>query len=236
MTNRERTFCCVVLALLLLAVALIAAHAAPKPPPIPPYPKRAVLSPKGAEAAAALATVTTPPAVVIPPDTNFTDYYFAATATDDAGLESDYSNEAVWRHWSSNALGSVTLAWDASPATNRITNYTVWQGVAHTNYTNSVMAATNLTATVRLAPIAPTNLLVTVRCALTNLPPLMITNPATSYYQAGASNMGGSKYLLRYQSKPAVKAPWAWVSQPAGTNSSKPAASALRVSIATNRF
>jgi hypothetical protein len=228
MTLSSKLCWAVLLGMALLIIGMMVATGAP-----------ALQSPKGSEAAASLArsSVLPPmPAIVIPPETNFTDYYFAATATDKSGLSSDYSNEAILRAFESNAMQSVTLAWDASPGTNVITNYSVYQGAASANYTNIVNAGTNLTVTMRLAPLAPTNLLVTVRCALTNLPPLVLTNPPTSYYQAGASNMGGSKYLLRYQTKPALKSPWTWIAQPSGTNSSKPSAGNLRVTIATNRF
>jgi len=47
-----------------------------------------------------------------------------------------------------NAPSSVTLAWNPSPGTNVITNYSVYYGVASRTYTNSVSARTNLTATV----------------------------------------------------------------------------------------
>ena len=54
------------------------------------------------------------------------------------------TNKTNWR---------AILAWDPSPGTNVITNYSVYYGVASTNYTNKILAKTNLTATVsNLAP------------------------------------------------------------------------------------
>jgi len=44
--------------------------------------------------------------------------------------------------------GTVTLAWDASPGTNTITNYKIYYGPASATYTNSISAGTSLTATV----------------------------------------------------------------------------------------
>lgn len=43
---------------------------------------------------------------------------------------------------------SVTLAWDKSTGTNIIATYRVYYGVASATYTNTVVAGTNLTATV----------------------------------------------------------------------------------------
>lgn len=46
---------------------------------------------------------------------------------------------------------NVTLAWDASPSSPAvtITNYTVYYGPSSRNYTNVVLAGTNLTAVVQ---------------------------------------------------------------------------------------
>ncbi len=47
------------------------------------------------------------------------------------------------------AAGTVTLAWDASPATNdAIANYNIYYGVASATYTNVVAAGTNLTVSI----------------------------------------------------------------------------------------
>ena len=43
---------------------------------------------------------------------------------------------------------SVTLAWDASPGTNVITNYNIYYGPASATYTNVQAAGTNQTLTV----------------------------------------------------------------------------------------
>lgn len=43
---------------------------------------------------------------------------------------------------------SVTLAWNASPGTNVITNYNVYYGLATQTYTGVTAAGTNLTVTV----------------------------------------------------------------------------------------
>ncbi|MEN6533336.1 MAG: hypothetical protein ABFD89_06715 [Bryobacteraceae bacterium] len=99
-----------------------------------------------------------PKALVLPPTTNL--LYFAATASDAAGLSSDYSTELVYTN--TTRASRFVLAWDASPGTNVITNYTVWQGRASRSYTNSVNAGTNLTATLLTAPPAKTNRVITV--------------------------------------------------------------------------
>jgi hypothetical protein len=47
-----------------------------------------------------------------------------------------------------NPTPAVVLAWDRSPGTNVITNYTVYYGVASATYTDKALAGTNLTVTV----------------------------------------------------------------------------------------
>lgn len=47
-----------------------------------------------------------------------------------------------------NSTAWVQLAWDSSPGTNVITNYSVYYGPATFTYTNKVVTGTNLTATV----------------------------------------------------------------------------------------
>lgn len=94
-------------------------------------------------------------------------WYFTATATDTAGLESDYSGEVVVATHATGA--TVTLAWDASPGTNEIAGYTLYFGGASRSYTNSVQVGTNLMATVHVGSYALTNLLVTVITTGTNL-------------------------------------------------------------------
>lgn len=90
-------------------------------------------------------------------------FHFAATATDTNGLESDFSNEAIFEYTSENPGRVATLAWDPSPGTNVITNYTIYFGRETRTYTNAVLAGTNLTYTVRFLPALKTNVIVTVR-------------------------------------------------------------------------
>lgn len=88
-------------------------------------------------------------------------WYFAATATDSAGLESDYSNELVW----TNTIGAsrIMCAWDAPSSTNSITNYTVFRGLASGTYTfEPVHAGTNLSVAFWLVRAPSTNRVVHV--------------------------------------------------------------------------
>lgn len=97
-------------------------------------------------------------------------WFFAATATDKQGLESDFSSEVVLTNIFSNSpISLVTLAWDKSSGTNVITNYTIYFGSAHTNYTNLTLVGTNLTGTVRVLPAPLTNTVLTVTTTGTNL-------------------------------------------------------------------
>jgi hypothetical protein len=96
------------------------------------------------------------PKSVVPP---LRVWYFAATATDGDGAESDFSKELVWTNLS-RARG-VTLAWDP-PVSPGITNYRVYSGGKSATYTNSVSSGTNLTCEVRLAPALKTNRVVHV--------------------------------------------------------------------------
>lgn len=86
-------------------------------------------------------------------------FYFAATAKDDFGRESDFSNEAEYGY--SGTVRYVTLAWDRSPTTNPVT-YTIYKGRSSRSYTNSYPAGTNLTLTVPLFDYELSNLVVTV--------------------------------------------------------------------------
>jgi hypothetical protein len=101
--------------------------------------------------------------------TNFDLFFFSATATDQKGLTSDYSNEAIFTNYWSNYLSSVSLAWDASITTNQISNYTVWQGTQSQAYVKSAKAGTNLTLKWQLVPPPLTNLVVNVTTTGTNL-------------------------------------------------------------------
>jgi hypothetical protein len=88
-------------------------------------------------------------------------WYFAATATDSDGLESDYSNELVW----TNTIGAsrIMCAWDAPSSTNSITNYTVFRGLASGSYTFApVHAGTNLSVIFWLVRAPKTNRVVHV--------------------------------------------------------------------------
>lgn len=100
------------------------------------------------------------------PAPNYRTWFFAATATDTDGAESDWSKELAW----TNAVRAraVTLAWDASPSFG-ITNYTVYHGGASRCYTNSTLAGTNLSVTVRLARLLKTNRLVVVSSTSTGM-------------------------------------------------------------------
>jgi hypothetical protein len=97
------------------------------------------------------ASIPVPKAIIVP----VTTYFFAATATNDAG-QSEYSNEAVFQN--SNHVATVTLRWDA--VTNA-DSYTVWKGRQSRTYTN---AYPTLATTVVVALGMPrlTNLVVTV--------------------------------------------------------------------------
>lgn len=86
-------------------------------------------------------------------------WYFAATASDDSGLESDFSNEVVLTN--NTYASGVVLAWDASPSPN-ITNYKVYYGRTNGIYTNTVSANTNLTIGFYLTKAPKTNRVVTV--------------------------------------------------------------------------
>jgi len=98
------------------------------------------------------------PRAVIPPGTNR--YYFAATAMDNAGSESDYSTEVMFTNTARTS--ALTLAWDKSPGTNVITNYNVFWGRASRTYTNKQACGLSLTKTVQLVPPPLTNSVVTV--------------------------------------------------------------------------
>jgi hypothetical protein len=88
--------------------------------------------------------------------------YFAATATDTNGVESDFSNEAVINHFNgSNLVKTVTLEWDASPSPD-ITNYTIHWGGASGTYSRSIYAGTNLVWTVDLLVPVHSNRVITI--------------------------------------------------------------------------
>lgn len=100
------------------------------------------------------------------PAPNYRTWFFAATAKDKDGLESDWSNELVWTN--SVRARVVTLAWDASPSPG-VTNYAVYHGRASRTYTNTTLAGTNLSVSVRLARPLLTNRLVVVSSTSTGM-------------------------------------------------------------------
>ncbi|HQL77161.1 MAG TPA: hypothetical protein PLU91_03115 [Verrucomicrobiota bacterium] len=96
------------------------------------------------------------------PAPNYRTWFFAATAKDKDGLESDFSDELSLTETS--RIATVTLAWDQSVSwspSNPLT-YRVYCGGKSRTYTNIVEAGTNLTAQVRLRPPRLTNWVVTV--------------------------------------------------------------------------
>jgi hypothetical protein len=107
------------------------------------------------------ATMTDTKAMVPPAVTNAARvWYFAATATDSDGLESDYSNELVWTN--TTGASRIMLGWDASPSSN-IVNYTVFRGLASGTYTfEPVHAGTNLSVAFWLVRAPKTNRVVHV--------------------------------------------------------------------------
>lgn len=101
-------------------------------------------------------------------------YVFAATAADESGRESDFSNEAWFTNRFPKGKSSVILAWDPPPSTNRITHYFIYQGRFSGVYTNCYDAGTNLLLEVPLSGPAKTNLIITV--SATNLDHLMYSD------------------------------------------------------------
>lgn len=116
------------------------------------------------------ATMTDTKAMVSPAVTNAPRvWYFAATATDIDGLESDFSDELSLTETS--RIATVTLAWDQSVSwspSNPLT-YRVYCGGKSRTYTNIVEAGTNLSVTVRLARTLLTNRLVVVSSTSTGM-------------------------------------------------------------------
>ena len=84
-------------------------------------------------------------------------FYFAATASDTDGLESDYSEEVHWIR-TNGGPRSVTLAWD-SCGDNTIKIY--W-GVAPGDYNHTVDVGPVTEATIELLPPPLTNCVVSV--------------------------------------------------------------------------
>ena len=87
-----------------------------------------------------------------------TELFFAATATDSFGLQSDYSTEIEY----DRPIGGphpITLAWDQCDPGD---TYTIYWGRLSGLYTHTVDAGTNLQLTVILCPPPLTNVLITV--------------------------------------------------------------------------
>lgn len=100
-----------------------------------------------------------PPLPAVLPPTNYPVYYFAATAQDTNGEQSEFSVEIAWTNITKT--GRITLGWDY-PYTNwPVTNFVIWQGRQSRTYTNTFNAGTNHSLTFPLVLI-PTNIVVHV--------------------------------------------------------------------------
>lgn len=131
---------------------------------MPPHPhphkadrKSAFIS-QGDGALALIARSPIPPM----PKSIYPPYYFVATATDENGLESDYSNETTFTNHIPGFVKSIVLGWDASPSTNRIVDYKVYWGRSSGSYTNVQSASTNLWLSVNLLGPYLSNVVVSV--------------------------------------------------------------------------
>lgn len=172
-----------------------------------------------------------PAAVVVPVTTQ--SWFFAATATDVHNLESDFSNEVVCL--TTNRRPVITLAWDRSPGTNTVTNYSVYYGRAAHTYTNCTPAGTNLTLTVSTRPPLLTNIVATftLQTATTAAGPwsdwqsLTFTNPAGSMFYRARATISGSIWTLRPESTGSLK-PAAWLTTPGWTNRTQTAQPFMR--------
>ena len=130
------------------ATALVSSVKAPEVPPVP-MPK-------------AMAIPTRPPAV----------WFFAATASDTNGLESDFSTELIYTN--SLRTNLVALAWDA--VTNSKCTYRVYYGRASRTYTNAINAGTKMRVQFPLVTVL-TNIAITVSWPTKSL---TLTNPVAS--------------------------------------------------------
>lgn len=111
---------------------------------------------KSAKTSQSTAAMRPPEAAPLPLRT----FFFAATATDNEGLESDFSAEVTLTNATS---GRVEVAWDY-PYTNwTVTNFTVFRGLASGAYTFApVHAGTNLSVAFWLVRAPKTNRVVHV--------------------------------------------------------------------------
>lgn len=167
-------------------------------------------------------------------------WYLAAKDQDANGLTSDYSVECVITNIYSDTSAPqsiAVMAWSPPACTNVITNYTLWWGIATRSYSNSISAGTNLTATAQLIPPPPpplTNYIITLICALTNLPPLVLTNPVSKVFRAEATNTSGHTWRTAYQGSVSPKGPWVYLNGPTATNQYKPSRTQLGVSVSVS--
>lgn len=150
-------------------------------------------------------------------------YYLAATAMNSLGMESDYSNEIVYR--TAFPTRPVTLAWDPSPAAaNETIGYLIYIGDKSRTYTGAFTAFTNTTLTIR--PERPkTNCILTIIIQTssstngpwTNWQTLSLTNPATSAFYRTRATKNGSTWTLRPEQRTNCT-PGTWSTPPGLTN------------------
>ena len=91
-------------------------------------------------------------------------FYFACTAVDASGIESDYSEEVSWTRYTGGPR-TITLAWDYCDG-NRVNLY--W-GTNSGTYFAPVDAGTNLQWTIRILPEPLTNCVVSVSASSTDM-------------------------------------------------------------------
>lgn len=146
------------------------------------------------------------PHLLSPPSVPSYEYfYFAATCTDTRGLESDYSNE-VWLETTNRPPLTVTLAWDKSPSTNAITNYTIYQGPDTRTYTQQVSVGLCLSGSVTILPKIWTRV-VSFTCS--NAPSLVFTNLAGPLYvRARSWQARDQRWPTLLQGANSPKGPW----------------------------
>lgn len=137
-------------------------------------------------------------------------YYFAATAIDASGLESEYSNEAKTNRYWGNLWRKVTLAWDYSDDFEVIGHLIYWGTNSHC-YSNHSDLFLGLAGTVQVFPPPLTNRVVVVTSAkATNLlacdrvsgpwvllgkTNVSVTNPHTPQYWRAIGRKGSSPHV-----------------------------------------
>lgn len=198
-----------------------------------------VLSWDGVTNATVVLAAAVPP---IPENTNR--YYFAATATDNWGQTSDFSEEVSIPATNRLPL-TVRLVWDAPLGwqmvdgkwqnTNTapgawLTNFTVHQGDGAGAYTNQVAAGPHLTAGVVISNPPPAPRI--VRFYLEGGPSLTLTNPNGSLALRGhAWKVSKTRWPVALEGRTLNPASgWAWLAGPV-TNGSQPGAERLRVRV-----